>query len=101
MSVVLPDPERPTIQTNSFSSMVKLISRSTASLDRSAAARPALRTKLLSTRVISRQAMGKISSGLKTPLDHAHEPVQGKADKPNGKDGQKNVRVNQAVVFLP
>src|SRR6266542_6492840 len=45
--------------------------------------------------------MSKTSSRLKAPLDHAHEPVQAEADKADRDDGQENVRVDKAVVFLP
>src|SRR5688572_6548799 len=88
MSVVLPDPDRPTIATNSPRSMVRSIWRST-SVRRPGGPNPLARPS------ISRKA---ISGGPEALLDDAHEAVEGEADEADGDDAQDDVLVDEAVV---
>src|SRR4029077_16505096 len=81
MSVVLPAPLNPTIATNSPFSMLRLMFLSTGTPP-----------KAFLSFFSSRKAMGtKRLGGLKSPFDHAHQPVQHEAHQADGENAQNDV----------
>src|SRR5688572_10743553 len=92
ISVVFPDPEKPTIETNSPRSIVRLIPPRTSVL-RPGGPNP-LRTSFSSR-------SGIASRDLEPGFDEAHHPVEQEPDHADGADAEDDVLVDQAVVFLP
>src|SRR5207247_2073804 len=92
IKVVFPDPVKPTIDTNCPSSTNKFTAWSTS--------RDVLReVKDLETSRTSRYANSV--APLESQFDVAHHSVQKETHDADRENAQQNVRVNQAVVFLP
>src|SRR4051812_9137623 len=90
--VVLPEPEKPTIATNSPFSMFRSMSRRTLVLP-----------KLLLTSFNSRNDISMIdgSGGFESALGQAHQSIQYKSHHADGDDAEDDMFVNQRVVLLP
>src|SRR5947207_2019662 len=91
-SVVFPEPDRPTMATNSPLWMARLTEPST-SVRRPSEPNP-LATSTSSRKIIA-------SRPLHPGFDEAHQPVEREPDDADGHDAQDDVLVDQAVVLLP
>src|SRR5215471_3014164 len=91
-NVDLPHPIMPTIDTNSPRSI-----ESVASVNTRRASEP--EPKLLQTPEMSMNAID--SNGPEPCFGKPHEPVEDEADDANRENREQNMRVDQAVVFLP
>ena len=50
---------------------------------------------------ISSKSHGYSSSGLEPSLNDTHQPVEAETDQTDGDNGEENVGVDEAVIFLP
>src|SRR6185436_20597108 len=87
ISVVFPDAEAPTMHMNSPSSTARLTSANTRR------GPYCFETSL--------NSMNAILSCPEPRFGHPHQPVESESDHPDGQNAQKNVGVDQAVIFLP
>src|SRR5262245_28373851 len=90
ISVVLPEPEYPTIATNSPYSRVRSTPPSTPSESDGEA------------NDFSRPRISSIALGdLESPFDPTHQPIEEESKGADGEHAQDDVRVDEAVVLLP
>src|SRR5262249_22555787 len=89
-SVVFPEAEVPTMETNSPASTLRFTRSSTHRAP-----------KVLAASFSSISAMRPCLDGPKSRLREAHQAVEREAHHADGENAEKNVRVDQAVVLLP
>src|SRR5688572_14660127 len=94
MRVVLPEPEYPTMATNSPRSISRLMSRRTS-------VRFGAMPKPLLTLSSFRKAIGLKGRSAEAFFGQAHQTIQRETNNPDRQDAKNDVLVDQRIIFLP